>query len=110
MASSLLSRSSGLNCRPGQGDYELAKLPHSRINTDGPTVLLRNYIVAERQPKARSFARRLRGEERVEYSPAHLVGNSSAVITDAYLNPVVEVSRADCHLRLIGRVVTVVTP
>lgn len=65
-------------------------------------MLLRDDVVADRQTKTGSLARRLRGEERLEQLGAHLGCNAGAVVAHPDLHGLTKVARRDLERRLVA--------
>src|SRR5579871_1931185 len=75
-----------------QNDCELGELPGPCIDVDPAAMLFHDDIVAHRQAKPGTFARRLGGKERIEYLFFYLLRNAGAVVANANLDAVTEVS------------------
>ena len=72
---------------------ELGKLAGLCVNLNRPGMLLDDDVMAEREAKTGSLARRLSREEGVEYFVPDLRRNPRTVIADADLHPVTEIFR-----------------
>src|SRR5829696_5597905 len=79
--------------RPRENDSEFRKHPGFRINLDCAGMLLDDDIMAEREPEASSFSRRLCGEERIEHLVLNLGRNAGAVVANPDLDFVAKVPR-----------------
>ena len=75
------------------GFLELGKLAGLCVNLNRPGMLLDDDVMAEREAKTGSLARRLSREEGVEYFVPDLRRNPRTVIADADLHPVTEIFR-----------------
>src|SRR4029077_7755071 len=76
------------------------------INSDRAAVLLGHDVIADREAKPRAFAGRLGGEERLEQLVSDLGCNAGAVVADADLDRIAEISRRDLQSGLEFRVVS----
>src|SRR5260370_36543373 len=86
--------------RARQNDREFRELTWRRVHLDPAAVLLHDDVVAHREAKAGAFAGRLGGEKRIEHLCLHLGRNPGAVVADAYLDAVPEISGCSAEHRL----------
>ena len=86
--------------RPRQNDLELSETPGLRLDIDAAAMLFYDDVVAHRQAKPGTFARRFGREERVEYFLFDLFRDSGPVVANADLNLVSEVLRRSGKHRL----------
>ena len=88
----------------GQSNGEFSELAEATIYLDVATMLLSHDVVADREAKTGSLAGRLRREERLEKFIFDLGRDAAAVVTDADLDCIVEISRRHLQSRLEIRV------
>src|SRR5258706_15905205 len=82
-----------MNAGPRQNNREFRELPSLRLDVDRATVLFHDDVMAHRKAKPGPFTRRLRREERIEHLFLHLGRNAGAVVANADLHGVTEISR-----------------
>jgi hypothetical protein len=82
-----------------QHDPEFNELPKLRLHIDAAAMLADDDVVAHRETKPGTFARRFSPEERIEYLLFYPVRDSGPIVTDANFDLVAEIPRRRCQRR-----------